>query len=305
MSSRGRLSVGIAVALIAGVAAGELLTRSATVRDFLGRLTGRGGLVTLANGRGIYESDLPNADPARAGDLIVARNLERVAADEIIAPEKVDREIALLAAQFGDENAFRNALQASRLSNQSLRERVKIDLQGLSWLEKHVRPNEAATEAECRRFYEGHGEMFTQPVRYRAAHLFLAAPPETPQDTVEEKKSTIAAIATRIEQGETVAQLAGEVSEDENTKTRSGDLGYFAERGVPAEFIAEVRKLHVGETSKPFRSPLGFHIAQLTDLKEARALSFEEARPEISRFLANERRAARIEELSRQLAQPN
>lgn len=67
------------------------------------------------------------------------------------------------------------------------------------------------------------------------------------------------------------------------------------------EFMAEVRKLPVGKVSKPFRSHLGFHIAQVTEMKAARQLTFEEARPEISLALANERRALQAETLAQTL----
>jgi parvulin-like peptidyl-prolyl isomerase len=68
------------------------------------------------------------------------------------------------------------------------------------------------------------------------------------------------------------------------------------------EFIAEIRKLPVGRVSKPFRTPLGFHIAQVTEIKAARLLSFEEARPEISISIANERRAAQADRLALELS---
>jgi parvulin-like peptidyl-prolyl isomerase len=36
---------------------------------------------------------------------------------------------------------------------------------------------------------------------------------------------------------------------------------------------------------------LGFHIVEVTEIRPARVLSFDDARPEISLALANERRA--------------
>jgi parvulin-like peptidyl-prolyl isomerase len=109
-------------------------------------------------------------------------------------------------------------------------------------------------------------------------------------------------LATRLSQGEPLSQLAAETSEDEASKPRGGDLGYFAESRTPPEFIAEIKKLRPGEMSKPFRSPLGFHIAQLTDTKETRLLTFDEARPEILIALANDRRADSIRQITQDLS---
>jgi parvulin-like peptidyl-prolyl isomerase len=68
------------------------------------------------------------------------------------------------------------------------------------------------------------------------------------------------------------------------------------------EFMAEIRKLPVGKVSKPFRSHLGFHLAQVTEIKAARPLSFEEVRPEISLAIANERRALQAETIAQTLS---
>ena len=46
--------------------------------------------------------------------------------------------------------------------------------------------------------------------------------------------------------------------------------------------------MHVAEISKPIRTRLGFHIVQLTDRKQARRMTFDEARGEIGLTLENE-----------------
>ena len=138
----------------------------------------------------------------------------------------------------------------------------------------------AVTEKECRDFYEAHRALFTQPVRFRAAHLFLAAPAETPPEVVESKRELIDALAVRLSRGETLPQLAAEASEDEATKTRGGDLGFFSSARMAPEFFAEVEKLAAGRRSNPFRSHLGFHIVEVAEIRPARVLGFDEARAE-------------------------
>jgi parvulin-like peptidyl-prolyl isomerase len=284
------LALLVVVALVLGLAASELLIRSFAFRDLAGRLAGRGHLVAIAQGKGIYDTDLGD-DEASAAELVVLENLKRAAAKETVAPAAVDREVALLEAQFGDDKVFRKALRTGGLSMSALRDNVTNQLRGLAWLEKQVRPATAITEQECREFYEAHRGLFAQPIRFRASHLFLAAHAETPPEMVEEKERAIATFATRLSNGETLAALATEASEDEASKPRGGDLGYFSETRTPPEFIAEIKKLRVGETSKPFRSHLGFHIAQVAESRAAHLLTFEEARREISVALGNERRA--------------
>jgi parvulin-like peptidyl-prolyl isomerase len=288
----------VVLALLAGLAGSELLCRSVAFRDLAGRLAGRGGLVTVTSGKGIYETDLGGDPEATARDLIVADNLRRAAASEVLPRTRVDHELALVRAQFANEHEFEKALRVSGLSLGSLVEEIVAQLRGRQWLERQIAPATAVTEQECRQFYQAHQDLFTQPARFRASHLLLAAHAETPPEVVEEKELAIAALAGRLAKKEDFSLLTAEASEDEATKLRGGDLGFFAESRMAPEFMAEIKKLRVGEMSKPFRSHLGFHIAQVTEIKAARLLGFEEARSEISVGLANERRALRADQIA-------
>ena len=288
-------------AVIAGVAAGELLLRSPAFRDLAGQLFGRGQLVAIAKGKGIYQTPGEDAGSG-ARDLITAENLRHVTASEVVDPALVDRELSLLRAQFAGHQGFDDALRESGFSVASLREEIGTQLLGRRWLEKQIAPATAVTEQECRQFYDAHRNLFTQPLRFRAAHVLLVAHAETPPEVVEEKEMAIADLAKRLAKGEPLSQLAAEASEDEATKNRGGDLGYFTESRMAPDFIAEIRKLPVGKVSKPFRTHLGFHIAQVTEIKAARLLTFEEARPELFLAIANERRALQADALAQTLS---
>lgn len=288
-------------ALLAGLAGSELLFRSFAFRDLAGQLVGRGRLVAVVNEKGIYESDLGGDEAVTARDLTIAENLRSAAVHEMIDPARVDQELVLIKVQFPSERTFEDAMEANGFSISSLREAITAELRGRQWLEKQIPPSGTVTDQECRQFYQAHQDLFTQPVRFRAAHLFLAAHAETPPDVVEEQELAIAALAGRLAKGETFPLLAAEASEDEATKSRGGDLGFFSESRMVPEFIAEIKKLRVGQVSRPFRSPLGFHIAQFTEIKAAGLLSFEEARPEISLAMGNERRTLQARQIAANL----
>jgi hypothetical protein len=299
---RAKFFLACLIALLAGLGASEILYRSVAFRDWAGQRAGRGHLITVVNGKGIYETDLGGDDGPAVSDLIVAENLRRVAAQETIDPARVDQELVLIKVQFPSERTFEDAVEANGFSISSLRERIATELRSRQWLEKQMTPTIPVNQEECRRLYLAHQDFFTQPIRYRASHLFLAAHAETPPDVVEEKEAAIALLAERLGKREPLAQLAIEASEDEATKSREGDLGIFSEARMLPEFIAEVKKLRVGQVSRPFRSPLGFHIAQVTEIKPARLLSFEEAQPEIFVALTDERRALQGRQIAANLS---
>jgi hypothetical protein len=291
----------ILAAVFLGAVAGELLCRWPAFRNLAGRFTNRGRLVRIVNGKGIYETDLGGEQDVSESDAVLAENLRHTAAAGKVNSSRIEERFAVLLDQFADPKKFAAVLRSADLTESALREKLEEQLREVDWLEKQVAATPSVTEQECRTFYDSHPALFRQPVRYRAAHLFLASHAEAPPEVVEEKEKAIAALGARLKKGERLAALA-ELSEDEATKRRGGDLGYFSETRIPAEFLAEIKKVRVGETSKPFRSHLGFHIAQLTEIKPARMLSFEEARGEIISALANERRATSVARIAREIS---
>jgi len=299
--SRLRLFCLIAAASFFGVVCSELLCRSTAFREAAGRLFGRGQLIAVTAGRGFYEQDLDEGLFA-SSDLVARENLRHAARNESLDAAKVDRELSLFRAQFGGEDEFGRRVRSNGFSISALRNRIADHLRSHQWIERQIAAERTPTDQECRQSYETQRALFSQPVRFRASHLFLAAPPETPPETVEAKRELINTLALRLSRGETFPLLAAEASEDEATKSRGGDLGFFSFARMPFDFLAEVQKLRVGQRSNPFRSHLGFHVIELAEIRPARVLSFDEARGEVSLALANERRALIAERLAEMLS---
>ena len=336
MKRRLLIALSITGACAAGVICGELLLRLPAFRDATGILFKRGHLLALAQGQGIYEADLRRAlaewryaksidekdrreedagsvkklttvTPLPEGEqqvltrLILNSAAQCRAADEKISKVNVNSELKLLREQFRDEKTWRAALRASDFSVRSLRRNIVDDFREREWVEQQMISQSDGTEDECRNFYDTHPQNFVQRARFHASHLFLAAPPETPPEVVESKQKVIEALADRISHGENLGELAVAASEDEATKTRGGDLGFFSESRMPPDFFSAIVKMRVGEISQPIRTRLGFHIVQLTDFKPARQMNFEEVQPEIRLALKNEKRRAALQALTADL----
>ncbi len=295
------------LAIVAGITAAELAWRSVFCRDLLGQIIGRGHLVALVNGRGIYETDvgrLAQADAYLAGNkeiagetradlidrLIAAESLRVRATHEAVPGAQVERQFDLLRAQFPDDRGWEIALQKSGLSPQDLRATVTRQMRELRWIEKQIGGGSVSDEAASRQYFAAHPANFALPRRLRASHLFLAAPVETPEDVVTSKEQLIDSLAEQLRNGADFSSLVAQYSEDEATKNRGGDLDYYSAWRTPPKFFVATSALQVGETSPVFRSALGFHIARLTDVQPARAMTFPEVQSNIRLSLANQTR---------------
>jgi len=308
--------IGTAVSCIAGIGCAELAAHSITVRDQLGIICGRGHLLALVRGRGIYQADVDRAlhesDYARDIERNGAADIERratvnklianvatrsFASSEKISDAQLKHEVDLLGFQFPNAKVWEQSLNASHLSISALAKLVGDDLRVRQWISRRIGPDVDVAEDECRRFYDSHSADFFVPERIHASHIFLAAPPETAPETVEAKRKTIETLSVRLNAGEDFAALAAESSEDEATKLNGGDLGWFSTARMPPDFVAAAAKLRSGDTTQPVQTRLGFHIIRLIETVPARQRTFEEVKSEIAIDLANQKRVEAIRKL--------
>lgn len=204
------------------------------------------------------------------------------------------------AAQFPSEETMLERARAMGYSDaETLRAEVTDQLTQRLWLEERVKAATAVTEAEAREWYEanrGKGAGFVDPERVRARHIFLS----TVVEDTPEREAAIREIHRRLTAEEAdFTALAAEFSEDERTKHRGGDLGWFGRERMPRDFCDVAFGLRPGETSEPFRGAIGWHVVRVSDRRAERPLDFEEMKPEILALLESERRAYAIEILLR------
>jgi hypothetical protein len=317
MKRRAVLWSSIAVACVAGFGCAQLLLRSAIFRDELAEFFDRGRLLALVDESAIYQVDrsrqlaestyLAGIEEGERTDaereaaltgLLVSIATQSRASHERVSRDELRRQMNLLRFQFGDEKTWYAALNRSGLSPALLAAILQNNLKARQWLEKRIGSDLLATEDECRQFYSSHLEQFFLPERRNVSHLFLAAPPETTPEVVDAKKAAIAALSVRLAAGEDFATLVAQNSEDDATKLRGGELGYFSGKRMPPDFVEAATKLRPGEISKPVRTRLGFHILKLIDLQPPREQTFDEVRGDVSIEVANQKRVIALEQLS-------
>jgi parvulin-like peptidyl-prolyl isomerase len=279
-------------------------------------------LLALVLGLGIYEADLARAaqemrhrtgpsqsekssSPKERRDilsgLIAGIRVEQLAGPQRIAARTVDREFQLLQCQLQPQN-WLVALRGSALPPRRLRAFLLTSLQGEQWMESEVAKASNVASDEALPHFQESPAAYTLPGRWRARHIFLAAPPETPADVIATKEAFLQAAAARIAQGEKFEDFVASTSEDEATRYREGDLNFFSEKRMPPDFLAAVRGMKPGQVSGVVRTYLGFHIVRLTEMQRARPLTFAEAEAEIDLDLANRKRLAAVGELTAKLA---
>jgi peptidyl-prolyl cis-trans isomerase C len=154
---------------------------------------------------------------------------------------------------------------------------------------------EDVTEAEVARHYAAHLDDFKQAEEVRVSQVF----------TADKAKAERAAAAARALRGKPDAdkgfqELVAQLSEDEDSKSRAGDLTFFDRKTtmVPRAVVDAAFTLqHPGEVAGPVQSDRGFHVLVLTQRRPAFTRALPEVSREIRKTLVRERRTQKMEEL--------
>ena len=124
-----------------------------------------------------------------------------------------------------------------------------------------------------------------------AVYEIITADVEEYQDQVWARRIVVAdeaaaqAVLTRLENGEDFTALAQELSQDINTNTKGGDMGWFGLGTQETELEKVAFNLNIGQTSEPVQTTLGWEIIQVLghevrqltndELNQARSSVFE------------------------------
>lgn len=169
----------------------------------------------------------------------------------------------------------------------------------------------AASETECRRYYEGHVERFRMPELFEASHI-LIEPDSDDEPAWVAAQSEARLIAAQVgDDAEAFAAAAREFSKCPSAH-QNGSLGQVRRGELVAAVQEALEALAEGTSGRePTRSRFGWHVLRLQRRIEGRTLPFEMARDRIAdmldarswamaaaRYAAELARTARIEGVS-------
>ena len=144
------------------------------------------------------------------------------------------------------------------------------------------------SELEQRAFYDNNVERFTQPESRTASHILLSLAGDAAEDVADTLEQEAKRIAARAKSGEDFAQLAETYSKDPGSASRGGDLGIIRPGAMAPSFETVVFDLKEGQISDPVRTAYGWHIIQVTNIRESDVRPFDEVMNEIKAILERE-----------------
>ncbi len=137
------------------------------------------------------------------------------------------------------------------------------------------------TDDKLRAYYQDHTDEFQVPEERRVRHILISASETADEAKVKAAEEKAASLHQRLTEGESFDALAKEFSDDPGSAEQGGDVGWIT-RGLMAKaFEDKAFSLEAGELSEPVRTPFGFHLIEVTELKSGGTGDFESLKDKI------------------------
>ena len=169
--------------------------------------------------------------------------------------------------------------------------------------EEDVSSYRTQNQGQIQEVYESRSGTYQQPEARRARHILFRSAPGASEEEASKAELRAENARKRITGGAAFEDVAAELSEDEGSAERGGDIGFIA-RGESLPALEEgIFALPADGTMSVVRTDSGVHVLRVDEIREAGQIPYETASLEIARELAEKEAATeRAQETAKQLA---
>jgi peptidyl-prolyl cis-trans isomerase SurA len=260
-------------------------------------------VIATVNGHAIMRSELDKSYAAQLGeaqqqkpsqdqaDSLRLNLLHEMIDEEIVQQraakmnltatnEEVDAKFAELKARY-PEDQFEQKLKASNQTIDDIKHNLRRGLTIDKLLNKEINSKITVTDADVTNYFNQHKSEFNLiETQYHLAQILVTDTPSTQPSNLQGSKATndveakkkIQALKNRLDSGEDFGVIAMNFSEQPETTTNGGDMGFHPEsevRSNPVVFAA-ISKLQAGQISDIIpildpqtKKPVGYAIYKL------------------------------------------
>ena len=239
---------------------------------------------------GVIEMEkTPGADLAELKKKIMQKKIEEslliqeaVHIGLQVREKEVDEDIKTVKKQFANDEEFEAALRHNGLSVDAFRGHRRNQILVRKVLQKEIQESMDPSDEEIGKFYEAHSDNFKEPEQVHVRHLLIKFDPSLKKGSSRDRAETraqslIQTVQQELKKGSSLEDLASKYSEDEGTKDKGGDLGFFV-RGNLKEKNFE-KAVFSGKESAvvgPVQTSLGYHFIQVIEHRQNKALGLND-----------------------------
>lgn len=158
------------------------------------------------------------------------------------------------------------ALAAQGVDYPSYRESVRREMTMQVLRQRDVLQRINVSPREIEQFLAKQRNRPSESSEYNISHILIAVPQDPTPRQLEEAARLAEDVSRRARSGEDFAQLAI-ANSNSQTALEGGALGWRRGPEIPTVLADIVVRLKAGETSEPLRTPTGYHIVRLNEMR--------------------------------------
>jgi peptidyl-prolyl cis-trans isomerase SurA len=160
------------------------------------------------------------------------------------------------------------ALSAQGIEYAAYRDDLRKEITLSMLRQRDVLEHISVTPKEIDTYLDKQAKKPAQNLEYNVSHILIAVPQEASQAQLDDAAKRATEVYDKAKGGQDFARLAVTYSNSQ-TALDGGSLGWRKDTELPTFLTDVVAKLKPGEVSEPLRTPTGFHIVRLNDIRGA------------------------------------
>jgi len=165
-----------------------------------------------------------------------------------------------------DLEQFRSELESQGISYQSFLDNIRNEIIINQLRGREIGGRVKVTDREVEHYMETQDKIGEESTQYHLGHILIAVKEGASSTEIQKAMGKADDLVRKLREGQDFTQTAISDSDDANA-LKGGDLGWRTMSAMPTLFINVIAQMRQGDVSDPIRSPSGFHIIKMLELK--------------------------------------
>lgn len=165
-----------------------------------------------------------------------------------------------------DVEQFRAELEGQGISYQSFLDNMRNEIVINQLRGREIGGRIKVTDREVDHYLETQDKIGEESTQYHLGHILIGVTEGASSTEIQKAMGKADGLVGKLRAGQDFSQTAISYSDDANA-LKGGDLGWRTLSEIPTLFVNEIRQMKQGDVSDPIRSPSGFHIIKMLELK--------------------------------------
>lgn len=227
-----------------------------------------------------------------------------------VTKRDIDQGVAQVKKRFPGDAEFQAELKKENISETQFIKRIEDQLVVMKLIEQEIKAKTTPpTDEDVKSFYEqvqqkmagkelgldardeeeiaGLAKMLSRlsSEQARARHILITVEKDADMQTKTAALNKIKSIEKELKAGGNFIDLAKKYSEDPGSKSRGGDLGFFAKGDMVPAFEKAAFALNVGQVSAPVLTDFGYHLILLEQKRAGQKPGFDDVKNDLKEVL--------------------